>query len=1105
MDFQDFTIIDKSWIGLPRDHDAFKVGVRNFIDYASWDLEPDQKIFCPCKDCNNNKRELVSVVHGHILWNGFMPGYVDWVYHGEGEDQVRETTNTGNVVQDDDEEMSDLLQEMNYDASNFYKLLNDAQVSLYPGCEKFSRLSFIVHLLHVKSLGGLNIKGFDALLSLLTKAFPDAKLPKNFYDARTTIKGLGLGYILIDACENDCVLFWKENADKTSCPVCHASRWKTTELNVDNESIRRTPRGKNIPVKQLRYFPLKPRLQRLFMSSKTASYMRYHAKRRPKDGVLRHPVDAETWKTFDKKHPEFAADPRNVRLALATDGMNPFGNMLHPHSTWPVVLINYNLPPWLCMKEENFILSMIIPGPKSPGNDIDVYLQPLIEELKELWDEGVETYDISKKENFKCRAALLGTISDFPALAMLSGWSTKGEFACPCCGPDRCSERLSNGGKYCYMHHRRYLPAGHHWRHQKSAFDGEKELREPPHLMNGDEIAQQLAHFRQVQFGKNAKQTGLTEITLVTFEHNWKKKSIFHELPYLSSIICFHNVDVMHVEKNICETVLGTVMNVEGKTKDNLKARLDLMDWGLRPELHLRQEGDKIVVPTASFVMSPKEKESFCRTLKDIKVPDGYSSNISRCVNVKDRKIMGLKSHDYHVLMEYLFPIALRGHLDGDILEALSELCMFFKVLCTRVLKIEDLDKLQDSIAITLCKLERIFPPSFFVVMMHLPIHLTQQAKDAGPVQYRWMYPIESLTVITLGICCCTKFNKLERNEDDEAPQPDDRLIVFKQSGRPVGAETWGQLTESEMKQIQLYALLNTKEVQPYEEEHKSELQSRGLRDADVNRRHIKEFPDWFATKIYQLHKKGQVSDELYSLSQGPAKECLSYNGYIINGFRFHTREWESRRKSQNSGLCVPREDEGVAEDENDFYGVVNNIIEARYVGQLRVLLFKCDWRPIAGTDEFGFTSVHMNRRYYVNEPFILASQAQQVFYINDVYNKQNEVVIKTQPRRSFNIPEIDSDGETETESSTSSEAYQEWHSSYSIKDLRGEPHQDRSDSFVWDRNDVPPETISRAAAAVACRSQEDEEENDTDAVYTSDDEDEYEFDDNNNRDDMEF
>ncbi|XP_026452354.1 uncharacterized protein LOC113352797 [Papaver somniferum] len=777
------------------------------------------------------------------------------------------------------------------------------------------------------------------------------------------------------------------------------------------------------------------------MSSKTASDMQYHAKRLSKDGVLRHPCDAETWKTFDMKHPTFATDPRNVRLALATDGMNPFGNMLHPHSTWPVVLINYNLPPRLCMKEENFILAMIIHGPKSPGNDIDVYLQPLIEESKELWDEGVETYDISKKENFKCRAALLGIISDFPALDMLFGWSTKGEFACPCCGPDRCSERLSNGDKYCY---RRYLPAGHHWCHQKSAFNGEKELREPPHLMNGDEIDQQLTHFRQVQFGKNAKQTGLTETTPATFEHNWKKKSIFHEFPYLSSIICFHNVDVMHVEKNICETVLGTVMNVEGKTKDNLKARSDLMDWGLRPELHLRQEGDKVVVPTASFAMSPKEKESFCRTLKDIKVPDGYSSNISRCVNVKDRKIMGLKSHDYHVLMEYLLPIALHGHLYGYILEALSGLCMFFKVLCTRVLKIEDLDKLQDRIAITLCKLERIFPPSFFVVMMHLPIHLPQQAKDAGPVQYRWMYPIERYMrklksfvrnkaclegsmaeayLIDECITFCTrylnsvvtKFNKLERNDDDEAPQPDDRFIVFKQFGSPLGAETWGQLTDTVVVNYVKHCTCR---------EHKGELRSRGLRDAE----------------IYQLHKDGQVSDKLYSLSQGPAKECLSYNGYIINGFRFHTREWESRRKSQNSGLCVHREDEGVAEDENDFYGVVNNIIEARYVGQLRVLLFKCDWRTIAGTDEFGFTSVHMSRRYYVNEPFILASQAQQVFYIKDVYNQQKEVVIKTQPRRSFNIPEIDSVGETEIETSSASEAYQEWHSIYSIKDLRGEP-----------------------------------------------------------------
>ena len=67
----------------------------------------------------------------------------------------------------------------------------------------------------------------------------------------------------------------------------------------------------------------------------------------------------------------------------------------------------YNLPPWLCMKPECYMLSLLIPGPKSPGNDIDIYLEPLVEELKVLWDSGVETYDASSNLTFKMRAALL--------------------------------------------------------------------------------------------------------------------------------------------------------------------------------------------------------------------------------------------------------------------------------------------------------------------------------------------------------------------------------------------------------------------------------------------------------------------------------------------------------------------------------------------------------------------------------------------------------------------------------------------------------------------------------------------------------------------------
>jgi hypothetical protein len=78
------------------------------------------------------------------------------------------------------------------------------------------------------------------------------------------------------------------------------------------------------------------------------------------------------------------ADSRNVRLGLTPDGFNPFGNMSTSHSTWSVMLVPYNLPPWMCMKQTSFILSQVISGPSSPGMDIDVYLQPLIDELLEL-------------------------------------------------------------------------------------------------------------------------------------------------------------------------------------------------------------------------------------------------------------------------------------------------------------------------------------------------------------------------------------------------------------------------------------------------------------------------------------------------------------------------------------------------------------------------------------------------------------------------------------------------------------------------------------------------------------------------------------------------
>jgi len=120
------------------------------------------------------------------------------------------------------------------------------------------------------------------------------------------------------------------------------------------------------------------------MSSKTDDSITWHASKDNQDGLMRHPRDFETRITFDQLHPQFVDDPQNVQLELATDGFNPFGTMNTSHSIWPIVLIPYNLPHWECIKQTSFMLSMIILGKQMARNDIDVYLQPLIKELKEL-------------------------------------------------------------------------------------------------------------------------------------------------------------------------------------------------------------------------------------------------------------------------------------------------------------------------------------------------------------------------------------------------------------------------------------------------------------------------------------------------------------------------------------------------------------------------------------------------------------------------------------------------------------------------------------------------------------------------------------------------
>ncbi|GJR50201.1 gag-pol polyprotein [Tanacetum coccineum] len=166
-------------------------------------------------------------------------------------------------------------------------------------------------------------------------------------------------------------------------------------------------------------------------------------------GKMQHPVDGRAWKDFDTKYLDFAAEPRNVRLGLAADGFNPFGNLSQSYSMWPVILTTYNLPP-------------------CDGS------------MDHQWT--------------------------FPARSSLSGWSGQGYKACPTCNEDTPSVRVL--GKTAYVGHRRFLKKPHKWR-RSLEFNGETENGDPPREFSRDAIMTQLARLPTRVKGKHPRFGGV--------------------------------------------------------------------------------------------------------------------------------------------------------------------------------------------------------------------------------------------------------------------------------------------------------------------------------------------------------------------------------------------------------------------------------------------------------------------------------------------------------------------------------------------------------------------------------------------------------------------
>jgi hypothetical protein len=146
----------------------------------------------------------------------------------------------------------------------------------------------------------------------------------------------------------------------------------------------------------------------------------------------------------------------------------------------PVFTIPYNLPPALCMKYEHIFLCLIVPGLDNLGPQLNVMVQLLIEELKQLW-VGVEAYNCHKKQKFNLRAAYLWSIHDFLAYDIFSVWCIHENLTCPNCDKDTDCFHLEFGKKICYFDcHRCFLPLDHTFRLQSNAFKKDTIVEKGP-------------------------------------------------------------------------------------------------------------------------------------------------------------------------------------------------------------------------------------------------------------------------------------------------------------------------------------------------------------------------------------------------------------------------------------------------------------------------------------------------------------------------------------------------------------------------------------------------------------------------------------------------
>jgi hypothetical protein len=180
-------------------------------------------------------------------------------------------------------------------------------------------------------------------------------------------------------------------------------------------------------------------------------------------------------------------------------------------------------------------------------------------------------------------------------------------------------------------------------------------------------------------------------------EHMWTHKSGLTRFSYFKDLLLPHNIDLMHTEKNIAEALFVTLMDFPDKSKDNVKARLDLATLCDRPKEVMKPPapGKQWRRTPVDWVLKKDHRKEVLQWLKTLMFPDGHAASLSRGVNLSTMRVFGMKSHDYHIWIERLLPAMTRGYVPDHVWRVLAELSFFFRQLCAKELSREVIDDLE--------------------------------------------------------------------------------------------------------------------------------------------------------------------------------------------------------------------------------------------------------------------------------------------------------------------------------------------------------------------------------------------------------------------------